>query len=425
MTYFALTLWVWQQTESATAIALILVFYQLPQIATALFSGILVDRFSRKHLLMLSDTASACCTISVGILAALQMLQLWHIYLIAAIIGCFGNIQALTYATLIPLLVPKQHHTRASSMGTMLGYASGILAPAFAGVLYPLIGLLGITAIDMGSFAIAALTLLWLPITFTASEQDNQEPEQDSSSSTWQNMTFGFRYIASKPSLWMVVVAMSAFAFLNQMTETLYQPLVLARTGGDSQVLGIVVAASGLGGVVGAIALTLWQGFRRRITGIFVGFLGTGISHLLLGVARGTGMWAIARFGASFHSPLIFSSYMAIWYAKVAPALQGRVLAADYVIGIVIEASAGLSAGLLADRVFEPWMRSEHDGVVFLRPIVGIGSGSGMSLLYIICAAGMVLIASLSYQIRPLRLMEDLLPDHGLDPLQSVDVPDF
>ncbi|NET10235.1 MAG: MFS transporter, partial [Symploca sp. SIO2B6] len=120
MTYFALTLWVWQQIQSATAIALILVFYQLPQVAISPFSGILADRVPRKPLLILSDSGAACCTISVGVLAAFNVLQLWHIYLIAAIIGCFGNIQSLTYSTLVPMLVPQQQHTRANSMGTMV-----------------------------------------------------------------------------------------------------------------------------------------------------------------------------------------------------------------------------------------------------------------------------------------------------------------
>lgn len=141
MTYFSLTLWVWQKAESATAIALILFFYQLPQIAIALFSGILVDRVSRKRLLVLSDTASACCTLSVGLLAITQALQIWHLYLIATILGCFGHLQTLTYTTTVPILVPPQHHVRATSMGAIAGYGTVIVAPAIAGVLYPQIGL--------------------------------------------------------------------------------------------------------------------------------------------------------------------------------------------------------------------------------------------------------------------------------------------
>ncbi|QYO63725.1 MFS transporter [Leptolyngbya sp. 7M] len=225
MTHFALTLWVWQQTESATAIALILVSYQLPQMAVSLFAGLLVDRVSRKRLLILSDTISACCTGSVGILSFFQVLQLWHIFLIAAIIGCFGSIQSLSYSTIVPLLVPKQHHTRAISMGAMVGHGAGILAPALAGVLYPLSGLFGITLIDLGPFAIAVFSLLLVPVPQPPASDRLEEPEGFATATgvqpIWQEALFGFRYIASRPSLWTMVVALSAFAFLNQIGETL------------------------------------------------------------------------------------------------------------------------------------------------------------------------------------------------------------
>ena len=314
MTYFALTLWVWQQTQSATAIALILVFYQFPQLFTTLICGILVDRIPHKLLLIFSDTGAASCTITVGILSALNLLQLWHIYLIAIIIGCFGNLQTLTYTTLVPLLVPQKHHTRASSMGAMVGYGSDIISPAFAGLLYPTVGLLGITSIDLGTFAIALLTLLFVCIpsstthpsqcsptkvphqfsspethppqsplikgggsgpplrptdtlcenqegvrggSSTAAQLSKEDAEFPSEPSFWRTVTFGFRYIASHRRLLVMVVMLSTFSFLNQMNHTLYQPLVLLRTGDDTRLLGLVVAASGLGGVVVAIAISI------------------------------------------------------------------------------------------------------------------------------------------------------------------------
>lgn len=410
MTYFALTLWVWQQTESATAIALILFFYQLPQIVVSLLSGILVDRVSRKHLLILSDIASAGCTISVGILAAFQVLQLWHIYLIAAVIGCFGNLQSLTYSTLVPLIVPEQHYTRASSLGGMVAYAAGIFSPAFAGVLYPTVGLLGITAIDMGTFAIALFTLLPLPIPHVGSDPDKQDTgdEVGRGLKLWRDTTLGFRYLASQPSLRAMVIIMSSFAFLNQISEVLYQPLILAKTGNNTQILGFVVAMSGMGGVVGAIALSLWGGFRRRVLGMVVGFIGIGLSNLVLGMGQGAELWAIARFGASLFSPLTFSSYTAIWYAKVAPTLQGRVFAADYLIGIVIEASAGLSAGLLADQVFEPALQPGGSLSRLMGGLFGVGAGAGISLLYVLCSLAIVLIGTIGFWLPRLHQVEEL-----------------
>ncbi|NEQ33343.1 MAG: MFS transporter [Leptolyngbya sp. SIO4C5] len=399
MTYFALTLWIWQQTQSATAIALILVFYQLPQLAISLFSGILIDRIPRKRLLWLSDAGAACCTISVGILAGLQILQIWHIYLIATVIGGFGNIQALAYTTLVPLIVPPQHHTRASSLGSMVEYGAAILSPALAGLLYPTAGLLGITAIDMTTFMMAMVTLALVKIPAVKRRigtgewgVENREQGGDKAGGgqkIWHDITFGFRYIASHHDLLAMVIALSTFTFLHQIGETLYQPMILAQTGGDAQVLGLVVAASGIGGVVGAIAFSLWGGFQQRQVGLFSGFIGTGLSQLLLGLSRLPSLWGVARFGMSFHNPLIMSSYMAVWYAKVSPDLQGRVLSADYLVGTVMMLTANLVAGPLADQVFEPWM--QHHESVF-SAILGQGVGSGIALLQGVLASGILIL---------------------------------
>lgn len=415
MTYFTLTIWVWQRTESATAIALILFFYQLPQIAISLLSGVLIDRVSRKRLLILSDTASACCTISVGILAALQILQPWQIYVIAALIGCFGNVQSLTYSTLVPLIVPPQHHTRASSMGAMVGFGAGILSPAFAGVLYPQVGLLGITVIDMATFAIAmmALYLVRIPPVTSNVGVEKRPKVNKTKREIWQEVTFGFSYIASHPGLLATIIALSTFTFLNEIAETLYQPMILARTGGDTQVLGLVVAVSGIGGVVGAIAFSMWSGFQQRVVGILIGFVGTGLSQLLLGLGSFSAIWAIASFGMTLNNPLIISSYMAIWYTKVAPELQGRVFAADYLVGIVVQAAANLSAGLLADRVFEPLMQSNFWFALLIGKIIGTDEGSGMSLLIIISAVAMMLVGIGGFTSRQLREVETSISDRG------------
>jgi len=123
-------------------------------------------------------------------------------------------------------------------------------------------------------------------------------------------------------------------------------------------------------------------------------------------------LWVVGRLGASLPNPLLMSSYMVIWYAKVAPELQGRVLAADYFIGITIEVSAGLSAGLLADRVFEPALQSGSWLTSPLQTIVGTGNGSGMALLIVLSAIAMVLIGIGGFMIPQLRNLEILLPDY-------------
>ncbi|NET06406.1 MAG: MFS transporter, partial [Symploca sp. SIO2B6] len=287
MTKFALTIWVWQFTEKATAIALFYFFFQLPQIFVALFAGILVDYFNRKHLMILSDTCVALSTITIGLLYSTNHLLIWHLYAFVGVYGCFGNIQNLAYSTSIALIVPKQHYIRASSMSSFVIEASAIIAPALAGTLYPVIGLLGILIIDITTFVVAMGTLVLVQI-----PQPSQTDTINSENETiWQKLAFGFRYIFSKPSLLAMTIAFSLFWFVHQLGETLHQPMILARTGGNAQVLGAVVTAAGVGGVIGALVLSMWGGFKRRIRGMLVGFIGTGLGKIVLGVGQKPLIW--------------------------------------------------------------------------------------------------------------------------------------
>ena len=315
--------------------------------------------------------------------------------------GCFGHVQTLTYTTTVPLLVPPQHHVRATSMGAIAGYSTGIIAPALAGLIYPLIGLLGITAIDLITFAIVVLCLLPTSIP-SVNQTANDKPtsaEHSGEKHFWHEITFGFRYICNHSNLRVLVIMLSLFALLHQLGETLYQPMVLARTNGNAQILGTVIAASGVGGGIGGAFLAISGGFRDRIRGIRVGILGVAVSTLLFGLGHYPILWIAARLGISLSAPLIFSSYMAVWYAQVPPALQGRVLAADHLIGLAIGYGASLVAGPLADYVFEPIMQSKGSLTSVLDIALGTGTGTGIALLHILSALGLCVIGVSCYTL--------------------------
>ncbi|MEQ8960233.1 MAG: MFS transporter [Coleofasciculus sp. C2-GNP5-27] len=410
MTKFALTVWVWQFTEKATAIALFSFFFQLPQIFVALFAGILVDHFNRKYLMILGDTCVALCTITVALLYSTNHLLIWHLYTLAAVYGGFGNIQELAYSTSIPLMVSKQHYIRASSMSTLVIQASAIIAPALAGSLYPVIGLLGIIIVDITTFVMAIGTLLLVEIPQPSpTDRSNSEPE-----TIGQKLSLGFRYIFSKPSLLAMTIAFSLFWLAHQLGETLYQPMILARTDGNAQILGTVVTAAGVGGVIGGLALSIWGGFQRRVRGMLIGFIGHGLGKIVLGLGEKPLIWIGSQLFSSVNTPLLFSSSNAIWYAKVPPNIQGRVFAADHAIGMIIGTVASLMAGPLADRVFEPAMQPGGVLASILGPIFGTRTGSGIALLYVLTAIWIVLIGISGYAFRTLRNVEDILPDHDL-----------
>jgi MFS transporter, DHA3 family, macrolide efflux protein len=144
---------------------------------------------------------------------------------------------------------------------------------------------------------------------------------------------------------------------------------------------------------------------------MLIAFIGVGLGSLVLGLGQTPAVWMIAQFFAASCIPLAYSSTDAIWYTKVEPAVQGRVIAAAHTIGSIVGALASLIAGVLADRVFEPLMNSGSSIALALAPIVGTGKGSGIALLITISAMAMVSIGIGGNAFPNLRNAEALLPD--------------
>ncbi|AHJ29004.1 MFS transporter [Nodularia spumigena CS-584] len=410
MTVFALTIWVWDKTGSATALALVGFFSQFPKVLITTFAGIAVDKFNRRLLMIVAEVVAMLCTLTIAMLYLNQQLEVWHLYVIVTLYGGFGQLQLLAYSASISLLVPKEQFTRAESLGSAVKYSAAIFAPALAGFLYPRVGMQGIFWIDLATFATAFVTLLIVTIPQPVIEKVNS----NNTESNWEKLTFGFRYIWANPSLTAMAIAFTLFAFPNDISKALYSPMLLARTGGNSEILGTVTSAAGIGGVIGALILSIWGGFHRRIHGMLLGFIGYGFFRTILGLGQTLPVWIITHFLASLLMPLFYSSSNAIWYAKVPPSLQGRVLAADQLIGVTVSATTFLVAGFLADRVFEPAMSPTGSLAHIFGNIFGTDTGAGITLLFVTMTICTVLVGIFGYNWRTLRQVEDLIPDQKL-----------
>ncbi|MCT7952153.1 MFS transporter [Ancylothrix sp. C2] len=403
MSGFALTIWVWESTNQATALALFIFFAQLSRILIAPVAGILVDRWNRKFLMIISDAVSALLTLIILLLYVNQSLQVWHLYLAGAISGFFEQFQQLAYSTTITTMVPEKHYSRASSLSFLAIYSASIIAPTLAGVLYSVIGLNGIFLIDLATFTIAISTVLFVKI-----PQPAITPHPNSTRPhLLEELSFGFRYIAKSPSLVALLVSVSLFWFAHDIGAALYSPMILARTAADPRILGNILSAAGVGGVVGASVISIWGGPKQRIRGFLLGIVGTGFSKTVFGLAQVISIWIPAQFFSSLNFPIVGTSNEAIWLAKVEPEVQGRVFATRAVCIQIASAIGLLIAGPLADRIFEPAMQPGGFLAVIFGGIVGTGAGAGMAFLYAISSFGLFLIGAGGYFYRPLRNMEN------------------
>jgi DHA3 family macrolide efflux protein-like MFS transporter len=409
MTRFALTIWAWEITGQATALALVGFFSFGPTVLLSPVAGALVDRWNRKLVMMLSDLAAGLMTSAVLLLYATGQLQIWHLYVTGALTGAFQAFQFPAYSAAVTTMLPKEQYARASGMLSLAEGAAGIFVPLAAGVLMGPIGVTGIMIIDIVTFVVAIGTLLAVHIP----QPETTEAGREGRGSLWKESLYGFRYILDRPSLLGLQLVFLGVNLTVSFGFTVLAPMILAWTGNDEIVLGSVQSAMGVGGLVGGLLLSVWGGPKRRVHGVLLGMaLSNLLGMVVLGLGDGLAVWGIGAFFASFFIPIINGSNQAIWQAKVAPDVQGRVFATRRLIAQLSAPLATLAAGPLADYVFEPLMAPAGNLASVFGGLVGTGPGAGMALMFVIMGVLGALVGLGGYAFRAVRDAEDILPDH-------------
>ena len=383
MTWFAFTIWAWEITGKASALATISFFAFLPTVLFSPIAGALVDRWNRKLVMLLSDLATAIGTLTVFLIYTFGTLQVWHIYIVSVLAGFFTAFQYPAYSAAVTTMLSKEDYARAEGMLGSARALSGILAPIFAAALLGRIGLNGIMLIDLATFLFAFGTLLIIHIP----QPKQTETGMQSKWTLWQEIYFGFQYINGKKSLRALTVMFMLAGIFLAIGATLMAPLVLSRTGNNESALATVLSTGAVGGIAGGVILSLWGGTKRRILIVLLGGAGACLLGILwLGLGKSILMWAIGSFFFAFFEPFVEGGNIAIWQVKVPADVQGRVFSARHLLVQLPYLLGILMAGYLADV-----------GVI---PNILIVTGASGALVFIAY-----------YFIQDVREVEVLLPD--------------
>jgi MFS transporter, DHA3 family, macrolide efflux protein len=408
MTRFALTLWAWDLTGQATALALVAFFSFTPTVIFSPFAGALVDRWDRKLVMMLSDLAAGLGTVVLFLLALTGNLHIWHVYAIAFFAGAFESFQFPAYSAAITVMVDKSQYSRTSALLGLAESASAIAAPIAAAALFAFIGLQGILLIDIVSFVFAISTLLMIyipPVKRSAEGAASQ-------GSLLQEASFGFRYIAKRRSLLGIQMVFFFGNFLFTIAAVLTAPLILSRSGNNEALLAAVTSAMGVGGVIGGLLMSAWGGFKRKVNGVLLGFsLAAIFGVIVMGLGQAAIVLVVAAFFNMFFTPLINASNQAIWQMKIPPDLQGKVFAARAFIARIAAPVSMLLTGPLADYVFEPAMQPNGSLAPIFGRLVGTGDGAGMGLMFVIFGSLVILVSVIGYALPFIRDVDSRIPD--------------
>jgi DHA3 family macrolide efflux protein-like MFS transporter len=413
MSGFAMTIWAYEKTGQATALALVGFFFMTPMLLLSPVAGAIVDRSNRKLMMIISDLASGVATIGIFILNANGRLEIWQLYVAVFVMGTFQTFQWPAYSAAITMMIDRKQYARAAGLNQLAESGSGIIAPILAGALLGFIGLQGILTIDIITFlfAIGGVMLAFIPQPKVSREGE------EGRGSLWTESLYGFKYIFKRISLLGLQLVFMAGNFFAVIAITLIAPMILAHTSNNELALGTVQSIAAMGAVTGALLMGAWGGPKRLVHGVLLGWVGSSLfGMLLVGLGQAIPIWALGGFIGALFGPIINGSNQAIWQMKVAPDVQGRVFSVRRLIAWFVNPVATLIAGPLADVVMEPAMQSGGSLAKLLGPIFGTGPGSGMSVIIAACGVGGILVGLSGYAFRAIRDVQILLPDFDTTP---------
>jgi MFS family permease len=220
----------------------------LPMLALTMVGGAAADRFDKRRILLVTQYVQIALALGMGFLIATNRIQIWHIFIFAAILGVSNSFEMPTLSALVPELVEKDQFQSAIAVDRAVFHGSRVVGPSVGGILIGAFGRASAFFFNAFSFLAMIIAIMTLP----PRKKGTVEEEEKRTS----GMKDGFRHIAAdRPSLAMVALIATTtvciFPIITIMMP-LYVRLVLGM-GADK--LGILMGASAIGSVVGAIFL--------------------------------------------------------------------------------------------------------------------------------------------------------------------------
>ena len=376
---FALGVWVYERTHSATLFALLEVSTILPGILAAPLVGWAVDRLGARRAMLLADAAAVLvvCAVQLAFYKdAASPAVLYVILLVGAVLTC---LQWPAYTALVTLVAPEAHLARAAAL-MQVGYTGQqVVAPAVAGALLGVIGVDGVVGVSLVLSAIALGSLLLLDISAPAIE--NAE--------VWRDIRDAWTIIDER-GLFRVAVYIFASYLPGGFVIALATPLVLTIAG--PQALGMVMAVMGTGMLAGSVTASGLARAERSVTRLLRYDTMLVVAMLGAGLATTAPRVAVLGFVFLFGIAGMMAEEQAVWQTRIPVAAQGRVFALRRAITWASLPISYALAGPLADHVFTP---------VF-------GARRGMALLLICAGAAKGIVVLSGMRDRRLRRLDAL-----------------
>lgn len=375
MTAFALSVYVYQTTGSATYVSLITLLAYLPTVLLSPLGGVLADRYDRRLLMIIGDLFSG-----LGLAYVLWNIQTGSDSMLPICIGVTFNAVFVallepSFRATITELLTEEEYARASGMVQIAGNAKFLISPALAGILLAVADIRLILLIDIGTFLITVTTVAIVRKSVGKAVKTERQ-------SIGREMRLGFAEINKSKGIRILIILMSFVCFFVGILQTLTSPMVLAVS--NAETVGIMESLCAVGMLLGSVFIGILGIKKNFSTVLCVAGILSGIFIALTGVNKSIFVTGAGIFLFFLALPFMNTSADVLIRKNIPNELQGRVWGIISLLSQTGTVLAYALSGVLADFVFEPLL--SDNGVLSdsIGALIGTGTGRGIGFMLIL-----------------------------------------
>ena len=405
MTSIGVGIWVFAETGKTTPLLLTSFFNELPGMLAGSLAGVVVDRWDRRLVMILADIGQAVGSVLLMVSFLSGRFELWHLYAVAFLQGVFSAFQGPAERAATTMLVDETYRERANGIKETSFPLAGVLAPVLAGLLYTVVGIAGIILLDLATFLLAVVFLLFIQIP----HPKQSEHGLAALGGFWKEAFGALHYVTSRPALWMLMLFTAFINFMLNGPLDLTLPYLILLTHSE-KIAGSIIGVTSLGAFAGAALIAAWGGTRPRMKTIILGLVLTSVMFIFFGMLRTAVSISVVLFILFMNLPIIQTMYISILQVKSPPDLQGRIFALNDQLGFIGSTASFALTGYLVDHVVNPSVGTRS--WVLFQPLVGKDAGAGIGLVEVV--TGIIILAATLLMFSPVqfRELEARLPDY-------------
>ena len=397
LTPFSLILWAYGETGSALSTALLTVSSYIPYILLSLPVGTLTDRMNKKRLMLLSDTAAALCTLTILFVWLSGNLELWHLYLVNAITGTAQTFQQPASEVATTLITPEDKYQKAGSLNALAYSVINMASPVIATALYSTGGLTLVIIVDLSTFTVAFLSLLF----FVRIPEMKKEKHEDSH--IMMDLKEALSFLRTNIGILQVILFLAAINFVAAIYDAALPAMILSFE--SESILAAVQSTAGIAMIIGSAIATMMPAPKSRVKMIIISlFISMSTENFMLSFSRNPVIWCLGAFLGWLCIPVMNTNLDALMRSSIPSGIQGRVYSARNMLQFFTIPVGYLAGGFLVDTVFEPFMADKSDTVV--NQLFGTGKGSGAAFLFAVIGVMGVLVCIVFSRMKNMRKLE-------------------